>query len=76
MEERCSICGARTWKIRYAIRDMKPTETYFGWLWRHIVGLLTFGLNSRKHAVILPVCEVCVEDRLAYNIAGVSKNVA
>jgi hypothetical protein len=73
---RCSICGVRIGDIHYAIRDMKPTETYFEWLWRHVVRLFAFGLKSRKHAVILPVCDDCATMRLAHNLAGASKKVA
>jgi hypothetical protein len=72
---RCSICDIKIGDMHYAIRDMKPTETYFEWLWRHVVTLFTFGLNSRKHATILPVCDVCARGRLAYNIGGVSNRV-
>ncbi len=76
MEDRCAICNTKVEAINYAIRDMRPTETYLEWLWRHVVCVATFGLKSRKHAVILPVCQDCTKMRLAYNIAGVSKNVA
>jgi hypothetical protein len=73
---RCSICNVEIGDMRYAIRDMKPTETYLKWLWRHIVCLVTFGFKSRKHAIILPACTSCTGQRLAYNIAGASENVA
>ncbi len=62
--------------MHYAIRDMKATETYFEWLGRHVLRLFAYGLKSRKHAVILPVCDTCAQGRLAYNIAGRSEHVA
>ncbi len=76
MENSCVICSRPIDAIHYAIRDMKPHETYGEWLWRHIVRVLTFGLKSRKYATILPVCDGCTEMRLASNIAGASPYVA
>ena len=67
-EMSCSICGGAMETMHYAIRDMKPTESYIQWLWRHVVTLFTVGLTSRKFATILPVCETCVRDRLSHNI--------
>jgi len=72
----CVICQCEVLKMHFAIRDMKVHESYIGWLWRHVHCILAFGLTSRKHAVILPVCDGCAKLRLEYNIAGVSEEVA
>jgi hypothetical protein len=72
----CSICKGEMGEMHYAIRDMKPNETYFEWLGRHVVCLFAFGLKSRKHATIIPVCDECAQGHLACNIAGRSEHVA
>jgi hypothetical protein len=53
---------------------MKRDDTYFRWIWRHIVSILAFRIG-RKYAVILPVCDNCVNMRLDYNAANDPKKL-
>jgi len=73
-QNRCCICNAEIADIHYFIRDMKRDDTYFRWIWRHIVSILAFRIG-RKYAVILPVCDNCVNMRLDYNAANDPKKL-
>lgn len=64
----CCICSTEIDHANYAIRDVTPGETYFKWLWRHVVALFTFRFGV-KYATILPVCDNCAKVRQSYNIA-------